>query len=152
MVIKMSSIHSFIMSLISAAAVSGVVDGFVPDSDGKGGVKKYLRWLIALAILLTLLSPLRSLLAAIPGIVDSAVGEFDYSSVEAMSRVNSLIALHVRDAVAQKFGIDCDEISAELSNEQITLTLKRHFGVMKSDLIDYIAANFGLECEVVYYE
>lgn len=142
------------MSLISAAAVSGIIDGFVPDSDGKGGLRKYLRYLIALSVLLTLLSPLTKIVASVPGYVDRASGIFDYSSVEAMSRVNSIIALHVRDAVADKFGLEKDGISAEISPEYdyITLTLKKRFGIFASDLRDYVKANFGLETEVIFDE
>ena len=142
------------MSLISAAAVSGIIDGFVPDSDGRGGIKKYLKYLISLSILLTLLSPLSKIVSSIPEYVDSAGGIFDYSSVEAMSRVNSIIALHVRDAVAERFGLDKNEISAEISEEydSIKLTMKRRFGIIASDLHDYISAKFGLEAEVSFYE
>ena len=144
-------ISGFIMSLLSAAVVSGVVDGLVPDSDDKG-VKKYLRWVIALVILVMLLSPLKSLVAAIPGVVDSAVGNFDYSSVEAVSRVNSIIALHIRDAVADRFGLDRDGISAELCGDKITLTLGRRIFLFESDICDYIRSNYGLECEVIFIE
>ena len=147
----MFRINGFRMSLLSAAVVSGIVDGFVPESDGKG-TKKYLRWLIALVILLTLLSPLKSLVASIPGFVDKATGSFDYSSVEAMGRVNSLIALHIRDAVAGRFGLDKDGMSAELCDGSVKLTLERPFWLIKSDISDYIEANFGIGCEVIFIE
>lgn len=147
----MSEIKGFVMSLISAAAVTGLLDCFVPDSGGKDGMKKYLRYLTALAILLTLLTPLKSLVAAIPEAADAAAGEFDYGSVEAFSRVNSLIALHIRDSVAEKFALDPDEVSAELG-EKLTLTVKRRFGLIGSDIVSFVRNNFGIEAEVVFYE
>lgn len=147
----MSEIKGFILSLISAAAASGIIDGFVPESGGRDGMKKYLRYLTALAILLTLLTPLRSLVAAIPGFADAAVGGYDYESAEAFGRVNSLIALHVRDAVAEKFGLNADEVSVEL-DERLVLTVRRRFGLFGSDISDFVKYNFGIEAEVVFYE
>ena len=62
----MNEIKGFIISLIAAAAASAVIEGFVPDSDGRGGLKKYIKYLISLTILVTLLAPLRSLVSALP--------------------------------------------------------------------------------------
>lgn len=148
----MSGINGFIISLISAAAVSGIIEGIVPEKNGE--MKKYLRYLIALAILLTLLSPLKELVGAIPEYTKAALDEFDYSSVEAAARVNSLIALHIADAVAERFDIDADLISAELSSEleMIRLSVPKGFGIFASDIEDYISSSYDIKAEVTLYE
>ncbi len=144
--------NGFIMSLISAAAVTGIIEGFVPEKNG--GMKRYLRYLIALAILLTLFSPLKSLISMIPEYTSRSSGEVDYSSVEAMARVNSLIALHIAESVAEKFGLEVDRISAELSEdyELIRINVPKGFGIFASDIRDHIALEFGIEAEVTLYE
>lgn len=141
--------RAFVMSLIIAGASCGIAEGIISST---GELKKYLRYLCALTILLTLMSPLKNIISAIPEYIESGKDVFDYSSVEAVSRVNSLIGLHIRDSVAEKFGIESDDISAIIYDGVLRLELKKQFGIFKSDIEDYVKSNFSLECEVIYIE
>ncbi len=144
--------RGFIISLITAATASTIVEEIVPGSDGKGSLKKYLSYITALTILIILLSPLKNLITAIPEYVNTTASDLDYSSVEALSRVNSLIAMHIRDSIADKFSINRDEISVEIYESCGFIELKKHFGLIRSDIVDFVKTNYAIECEVVYIE
>lgn len=151
----MSDIKGFVISLIAASAASAVIEGFLPDSDGKNGMKKYLKYLISLAVLLMLLSPLKNLVVAIPSLAQSIPSGndiFSYESVESMARANSLVALHIGNAVCEKFSLDRSEVMTELYGDRVKITLKKHFGIFERDIREYVAANFGITAEVVFYE
>lgn len=148
----MTEIKGFIISLITASAASAVIEGFVPEG---GGLKKYLKYAASLAILLMLLAPLRSLISAIPSLAeDFEAGGYSigYDSVDAVARVNSLTALHISRAVCEKFSLDESEVSASVSDGVARIELKRHFGIFERDICEYVAANFGVAAEVVFYE
>ena len=151
----MNEIKGFIISLIAAAAASAVIEGFVPDSDGRGGLKKYMKYLISLTILVTLLAPLRSLVSALPTLadkVDDSVAAFAYSDSDSALRVNSIVALHIAEAICEKFSLDTTDIGAGYDGERVYLRIKRRFGLLERDIVDYTAAKFGVEAEVIFYE
>lgn len=146
MVNKMSELKGFIMSIIAAAAASALIEGFVPD----GGMKKYVKYLISLFILLVLLSPLKSLLGMLPTLASGA--GFTYESVEAFSRANSVVAMHIEAALCEKFSLDDENISVKYNGERISVEAKKRIGLIESDFKAYIANNFGVEAEVSFYE
>ena len=150
----MDEIKGFIISLITAAAASALIEGFVPDSDGHG-LKKYMKYLISLSILVTLLAPLRSLASALPALadkVDDSVAAFAYEDSDSALRVNSIIALHIAEAICDKFSLEYSDVRAEYDGERVYLEIKRKFGLLERDVVDYTAAKFGVEAEVIFYE
>ena len=151
----MNEIKGFIISLIAAAAASAVIEGFVPDSDGRGGLKKYMKYLISLTILVTLLAPLRNLVSAIPSFADrieESAEAFTYEGSDSALRVNSIVALHITQAICEKFSLDASEVSASYDGEKVYLSIKQKFGIFERDIVEYTAAKFGVEAEVEFYE
>ncbi len=142
----MSELKGFIMSIIAAAAASALIEGFVPD----GAMKKYVKYLISLFILLVLLSPIKSLIGMIPALASGA--EFSYESIEALSRANSVVAMHIEAALCEKFSLDDENISVKYNGEIISVEVKKRIGLIESDFKAYIANNFGVEAEVIFYE
>ena len=126
----------------------------MPDSDGRG-LKKYMKYLISLTILVTLLAPLRSLASALPSLadkVDDSVAVFAYEDSDSALRVNSIIALHIAEAICDKFSLEYSDVGAEYDGERVYLEIKRKFGLFESHVVDYTAAKFGVEAEVIFYE
>ncbi|MBQ8551559.1 MAG: stage III sporulation protein AF [Clostridia bacterium] len=142
----MNEIKGFIISLVSAAAASALIEGFVPD----GGLKKYVRYLTALVILLVLVSPLGKLIGMLPSLV--AAEGFSYDSVDALSRANSIVALHIEKALCEKFSVADADIEAKFDGERIIVRTVHVPWLFEEDIILYIANNFGVEAEVSFYE
>lgn len=142
----MGDIKGFVMSLVCASAASALIDGFVPD----GGIKKYVRYLISLSILLVLLSPLKSLVTSLPELI--AVTDASYGDIDAMTRANSVIAMHIETAVAEKFSLNLEEVDARYENGKINVSVKQHIGILESDVALFILNNYGIEAEVSIYE
>ncbi len=142
----MGQIKDFILSLISAAAVTVIFEGLVPE----GGLKKYLKYVVALFLLVVLISPLKGVVTRIVG---GAEGEIPgYDSTAAVARANYIVALHVEEAVCEKFSIDEENISVKCDGEKIILTTKRRMGLLAEDITYYAANNFGVVAEVIFYE
>ncbi len=142
----MADIKGFIMSLIAVSAASALLDGFTPD----GGMKKYFRYLVSLLILIALLSPVRSIIGMIPSI--AAGYEFSYDSVEAFIGANSVVAMHIEKALAEKFSLDSGEVSVKYDGEKMLVRAKKRLGLVESDFAEYISWNFGVISEVELYE
>lgn len=141
----MTQIKDFILTLLSATAVTAIFNGIVPD----GALKKYLKYLLALFILVVLISPLKGIILGIGDITDF---EAIYSNGALPERSNHVIALHVKEAVAEKFSIDDDEIKVKSDGEKIILTVKKRRGLLAEDISYYAARGFGVRTEVVFYE
>ena len=142
----MDQIKGFIMSLISAAAASALVEGFLPD----GGIKKYVKYLTALVILLVLVSPLKELIGAVPSLVSG--GELYFDSTDAMARANSVVAMHIEKALCEKFSIDDGDVEVRYEDGRTVVRARGAPWLIESDLTLYIAYNFGVEAEVEFYE
>lgn len=147
----MEQIKGFVLSLMAATAVSAVVELFLPDG---GGMKKYMRYFMSLAILLTLLSPLKSLVSAIPDLADIDIDAFAelYDDTEAMARANSIVAMHIKNAVCQRFGLETGNVSIVLNETGVSMRVKKKLGLFESDLSEYVKNQFGVLAEVVLYE
>ncbi len=143
----MAEIKGFILSLIAAASASALIDGFVPEG---GGMKKYLKNLISLMILPVLLSPLRELIGMVPAMLDNA--SFTYDSVEAMTRANSIVAMHIEAAMCEKFDIADEDAEAKFDGEKIVIRVREKLGLFESDIMRYVQLNFGTTAEVMFYE
>ena len=142
----MGEIKGFVMSLVCASAASALIDGFVPD----GTVKKYVRYLISLCILLILLTPLKSVIVKLPSV--TADTDMSYESVEAIARANSLVAMYIEDSVADKFSLAEGEVDAVYENGKISVNIKRHIGLIESDVVLFIKNSYGVLAEVKFYE
>jgi len=140
-------VRGYILSLIGAAAVSALIDGFVPD--GGSEMKKYLRYLMGLIVLLVLLSPVRELLLLIPSAIDSASASLE--SADAMARANSIVAMHIEDAICEKFSLD-DALTAVTYDGSLHVRTKKRIGIFSQDIETYILDHFGVLAEVVLYE
>lgn len=139
-------IKGFILSLVCASASTALIEGFLPD----GALKKYVRYLIALIMLVILVAPLRGVIEAVPTI--AAESEVYYGEVEALARANSIVAMHIEKAVAEKFSLSRGEVDAVYENGKITVGVKHRVGLFESDVELYILNSFGVEAEVTLYE
>ncbi len=142
----MGKISGFILSLVSAAAATALIDGFVPD----GAMKKYVRYLVSLTVLLVLLTPLRDIIGELPTIAADASG--DYDTVEALARANSIVAMHIEDSLITKFSLREGEVDVKYDGEGISVCAKRRVGLFASDIELYIMNTYGVEARVELYE
>lgn len=142
----MGKISGFILSLVSAAAATALIDGFVPD----GAMKKCVRYLVSLVILLVLLSPLRSIIGELPTLAAKTSAEYD--AAEAFARANSIVAMHIEKSLIEKFSLRNDEVDVTYSADGISVSAKRRVGVFASDIQLYIINTYGVEAKVELYE
>ncbi len=156
----MEKIRDFVLSLIAAAAFSALFEGLIPDS---GGMKKYLRWMLSLTLLLILLSPLKGVLGAIPsrlaewedrmsGTSEGGFTPDDFAAVDALGRVNSIVAMHIEKALCEKFSMRAGEVSVRSAGEGIAVEAKWKLGLVAEDWRSFIAKQYGVEAEVRFYE
>ena len=134
------------MSLVSVSAASALIDGFAPD----GSLKKYLRYIISLMIFIILLTPIRGLIESVPSMTERI--EFGYESVEAAIGANSVVAMHIENALSERFSLDKSEVSVKFDGERMKVSVKWHIGFIEKDFEDYISWNFGVSAEVSFYE
>ncbi len=148
----MSGISSFVMSLICASAAAGLVETLLPERSE--GLRRGLGYLISLALLLTLLTPIRSFVAALGGLDGTEISseKLDEIELEALARVNSLTALRIGEEVAAKFALEPELITAELEGEQLKLELPRGLGVLAVDVEAYVESRWGYACEVNFVQ
>ncbi len=139
----MGEIKEFIISLISAASVSAIVEGLLPEGTE---LKKYTKYIISLIILLMLISPLIGIAGKVPDLLDGT--EFSYDSVDAIARTNSIIAMHIEKAVCEKFELSGDEVDVTCESGEIIVICQKRTGIFASDLSRFIELNFGITAEV----
>lgn len=142
----MGKISGFILSLVSAAAATALIDGFVPNGD----MKKYVRYLVSLALLLVLLAPLREIVGELPSLAADTSG--DYGAVEALARANSIVAMHIEESLILKFGLREGEVDVKYDGEGISVNMKKRIGVFESDVVLYISNAYGVDARVETYE
>ena len=141
----MTDLPGFILTLVSASAASALTEGLLPD----GGMKKYVKYLAALVILALLLSPFASLAAELPAF---SADMLDYDAIEAMARVNAIVAMHMERAVCEKFDLPDGDVSVEYEDGAVTVRARAKFGLLADDIAHFTANRFGVSAEVILYE
>lgn len=142
----MGELGRFILSLFIISAATAAVNGVIPD----GGTKKYVTYLISLALLVALLSPLKSVISSAP---DYFLGEeTTFDSVEVFANANSIVARHIAAAVRDKFALTDTEVVCKYDGENITVRVKRHIGIIAGDIEAFVINNFGILAEVDLFE
>ena len=76
----------------------------------------------------------------------------DYDAVEAMARVNAIVALHIERAVCEKFAIPDGDASVTYDDSAVTVRARARFGLFASDIERFVAERFGVSAEVILYE
>ena len=139
-------IKGFIISLVCASVSTALIEGFLPD----GTLKKYVRYLLALIMLVVLVSPFRGAIEAIPTI--AAASDVYYGEVEALARANSIVAMHIEKALWEKFSLSENEVDAVYENGKIAVSIKKKVGLFESDIALYVKNSFGVETQVSFYD
>lgn len=142
----MSQIKDFVLSLISASAVTMIFESVIPD----GGLKKYLKYVFALFILIVLLSPLKELVGKIGNLTEMPAYSYDIS--DASHLANGIIAGHIKRAIAEKFSVSESDASVTVGDAKWVIKIKRKSGLLAEDIIYYTANSFGISPEVIFYE
>ena len=142
----MGRMSGFILSLVCVAAGTALIDGFVPD----GAMKKYVRYLVSLIVLLMLVSPIRRMIGALPSLTSTTSG--DYAAVDALARANSIVARHIEEDIAKRFSLRESEVQATYDGVGISVRVRKHIGIIESDVELYVMNTYGVEVEVELYE
>ncbi len=137
----------FVLTICAAAAVSTAVNGLLPD----GGLKKYAGYIISLAMLISLMSPLKSVVSALPSIVSEAAFRENYSW-DGNTEVEKLAAQRIRLAVCEKFSVAEAQTDCRVSGRTASLSVKKRLGLIAEDIELFVKMNFGLDAEVMLYE
>lgn len=135
------------ITLITAAAASALLGGFLPSS----GMKNLVKYLISLTVLVMLVSPLVNVIKKLPYMADAST-PFAYEYTDAYTRANSIVALRIERVLCEKFDIDEGSIDVKYDGVGINVKLLRRIGLFESDIALYIKNNFGVEAEVSFYE
>lgn len=139
--------NSFIMTLVAASAASALIEGFLPES----GMKKYVKYLIALIIAVILASPFPGILKGLANSEIATDAAF-YDSVEVYSRANSIVARRIKKSICDKFALPESETEVLYKDGSIYANIPRSFGVFLSDIRLYIVNSFGITAEVSFIE
>ena len=139
-----------VLTLISTAAAVTIFGMIIPD----GAMKKYVSFVISLAITLSLLSPI---MEVVESIQQEQIGTWKYKEGIALpagisANVDSLISLSIVRALCEKFSIGPDDISVRCDGGSIVITVGKRFSLIASDLEDFTFRKFGLKAEVFYNE
>lgn len=158
--------REYLMSVIGAALIAGVISTLVPGGNGEG-LKKYVNLIVALCVLCVLLAPVGSLLGYLDGAAEGdfddwlggAETDFDGRYRDTLLKVGKEnIESGVKTILAEKFGIPESECvvtatvtqadgELELLALEITLSgrsvLKDPYAIEK-----YISELLGCECDV----
>ena len=123
------SINTYVLSLIALSVTSGLLGAMLPENTG---IRKYLRYLISLAALTVMLSPLFGLIPKIPELIDSipepsaheksseneAAENTGFQQAVIRESVRQ-IELRIEEEVLQTFGCNLD-ISLQYDESDIT--------------------------------
>ncbi|NLK39193.1 MAG: hypothetical protein GX303_02935 [Clostridiales bacterium] len=164
----MDTLREYLSSLVIVAAVAGLLSAFSPVS---GTMKKYINYAIALAVVIVLLSPLKSLLNVISSLDNLIILESetrDKSYDEEREKTDKWILEKSQDTIKEgikillydRFGIPEEEVEVELELdrsdpkavviEKLRIQLTGYSMWKDSREIEsYITSLVGCECEVV---
>jgi len=142
----MELIGGFILSLCAASAASVLVGGILPDTS----TKKYVNYIISLTLIVVLLMPLKSVISAVPSIIENGISAFD--SEDAAIHTSSIVARHIRRAVAEKFSLSEGDVQSCYDGDMLILRVKKRLGIIGSDVVEYVRDRFLVESEVELYE
>lgn len=139
-----------VLTLISTAAAATIFGMIIPD----GAMKKYVSFVVSLAITLALLSPVMKVVGQICENRLDILGFTDEISLPSgiTTNADSLISLSIVRALCEKFSLDSDDLSVRCVDGNIVINVEKRFGLIASDLEDYTLRKFGLKAEVFYNE
>jgi hypothetical protein len=113
----MQKISDYILSLFIVSAAVGIVSMLAPEGEN-GGIKKFIKYIVSLAVTLTLLAPLGDIIYALPGIIGDMAAE-----------------MPSQDAVTLS-----PELYAEMTESSA--------GAIEAALESEISARYGVHCRV----
>ena len=142
----MAGLGDFILTICAASAASAVLNAIMPE----GGTKKYVNLLVSLAILLILLSPLKSVRNVAQG--DMSLGASHSNITEVMTMANGIVARRIGAAVSEKFSVAREQVTCEYKEDGVTVRMPARIGIIKEDVKVFIANRFGVVAEVILYE
>lgn len=157
----------YLMGVIGAALIGGVITSVLPDAGGGGALKKYVGFIASLCVLCIIIAPASDALDAISGFFDGGLdGWVDENSVKYENEYYEYLASYGREnaeegisaLICREFSIDAEDchVSAELSEADGVLCLDRIRVILSGRAIfkdpykieDYLTKTFGCECIV----
>ena len=157
----------YLMSVIGAALISGVITAALPDNGGGGAVKKYVGFIASLCVLCITIAPATNALDTLSEFFDGGLdgwiekSEADYKNdyyayLKSYGKENAEEG--IRELICSEFSIDREEchISAEVSEENGELRLDRIRVMLSGSAVfknpyrieEYLSDLFGCECSV----
>jgi len=128
------------------SAASAAVNVLLPE----GGLKKYVSYIVSLAMLLMLLSPIKSIVSAIA--VAATEDHSEILSAEWEYDVDKIAESQIKKAVSEKFAVPEAQISCEVNSRTAYIQAEKRIGIVAEDIELFVNMNFGLEAEVWLYE
>lgn len=147
----MTQIKDFVLSLISAAAVTLVCEGIMPE----GGLKKYLKYIFSLFILTVLLSPIKDVIGDVRSLSEAEI--YSYNIEDASGLADGIVARHIKSAISERFSVPETDVFVTWQNplegeKKLMIKIKRRLGLISGDIAYYTVNNFGVPAEVIFYE
>jgi len=126
----------YLISVIGASLIGGVITAALPDSGGGGALKKYVGFIASLCVLCIIIAPATKVLDAVSeffgGGIDGRIEEYEQSYEE---EYNGYLASYgrenaeegIRELICEEFSIDPEDchVSAEVSENDGKLQLDR---------------------------
>lgn len=157
----------YLMSVIGAALISGVITAVLPDNGGGGAVKKYVGFIASLCVLCITVAPAMNAIDTLADFFDGGLdGWIEKSEVDYKTDYYAYLTSYgrenaeegIRELICREFSIDLENchVSAEVSEENGELRLDRIKVILSGEAIlenpykmeGYLSELFGCECSV----
>ena len=142
----MDGIRCFIISLCAVSAASSVMNSVIGD----GAMKKYINYFMSLVLVLFFISPIKDIIAALPGTV-ADISE-KYESVGGAPPGSSMNVSYIGNSICEKFSLTNGEVYCSLYGNTISIRIKKKPGIVADDIKIFVEERYGLSAEVVLYE
>jgi len=159
----MENISRYILGLIVMSILSSAIMIFAPDN----GIKKYLKYPVAMIIALTLLMPLRDILFDLPSALSEMTNRtqisdryLDVDMPDSSELIVNYTANRLRAEleymISDRFGVNADIMphfdTSDLSSielEKVTVMLREGDEIYADDIKLYLSAKLGCDAETV---
>lgn len=136
----------YLMSVIGAALIGGVVTAALPDSGGGGALKKYVGLIASLCVLCIIIAPAMNALGAVSDFFDGGLdGWLEEHEQDYEDKYYGYLASYGRDNAEEGIrDLICEEFSIEPENCHVSAEVSENDGKLRLDRIRVILSGSAI--------
>ena len=140
----MDGIRGFIISLCTVSAASAVMNSVIGDD----GMKKYVNYIMTLALVLFFVSPIKEIVGALPEAVAEIPQKYGEGNIS-WEREN---ADYIHKTVCEKFTLAAADVYCCFTGDTVNIRIRKKPGIVSDDVKLFVEERYGVNAEVVLYE